>query len=164
MVFAQKALGLQPSPFGCWLIQRGLKTQELRVKRHCSNALAVATFFESEFSDAVVRYPFLESHPQYDIAKKQMLGGSGIVTVDLGMTLENTREFLQGLKLFTMAESLGGVESLSCHPASMTHASMPKDVREGVGITDSLFRLSVGIENEEDLISDIQSSLAVLRS
>ena len=150
MVFAQKALGLQPSPFGCWLIQRGLKTQELRVKRHCSNALAVATFFESEFSDAVVRYPFLESHPQYDI--------------DLGMTLENTRDFLQGLKLFTMAESLGGIESLSCHPASMTHASVPKDVREGVGITDSLFRLSVGIENEEDLISDIKSSLAALRS
>ena len=162
MVFAQKALGLQPSPFGCWLIQRGLKTQELRVKRHCSNALAVATFFESEFSDAVVRYPFLESHPQYDIAKKQMLGGSGIVTVDLAMTLESTRDFLQGLKLFTMAESLGGVESLSCHPASMTHASVPKDVRESVGITDSLFRLSVGIENEEDLISDIKSSLAAL--
>ncbi|MED6299846.1 MAG: PLP-dependent transferase, partial [Verrucomicrobiota bacterium] len=99
---------------------------------------------------------------QYDIAKKQMLGGSGIVTVDLAMTLESTRDFLQGLKLFTMAESLGGVESLSCHPASMTHASVPKDVRESVGITDSLFRLSVGIENEEDLISDIKSSLAAL--
>lgn len=159
MVFAQKALGLQPSPFGCWLIQRGLKTQGLRIMRHSSNALAVASFFEQEFPDAVVRYPFLVSHPQYEIAKKQMSGGSGVVTVDLGLTLEGTQNFLQRLKLFRMAESLGGVESLSCHPASMTHASVPKDVRESVGITDSLFRLSVGIENEEDLINDIKSSL-----
>lgn len=159
MVFAQKALGLQPSPFGCWLIQRGLKTQGLRIMRHSSNALAVASFFEQEFPDAVVRYPFLVSHPQYEIAIKQMSGGSGVVTVDLGLTLEGTQNFLQRLKLFRMAESLGGVESLSCHPASMTHASVPKDVRESVGITDSLFRLSVGIENEEDLINDIKSSL-----
>ncbi|MDE0570242.1 MAG: PLP-dependent transferase, partial [Verrucomicrobiales bacterium] len=159
MVFAQKALGLQPSPFGCWLIQRGLKTQSLRITKHSSNALAVASFFEREFPDAVVRYPFLESHPQYEIAKKQMSGGSGVVTVDLGLTLEDTQNFLQRLKLFTRAESLGGIESLSCHPASMTHASVPKDVRESIGITDSLFRLSVGIENEEDLINDIKSSL-----
>jgi len=159
MVFAQKALGLQPSPFGCWLIQRGLKTQSLRITKHSSNALAVASFFEREFPDAVVRYPFLESHPQYEIAKKQMSGGSGVVTVDLGLTLEDTQNFLHRLKLFAMAESLGGIESLSCHPASMTHASVPKDVRESIGITDSLFRLSVGIENEEDLINDIKSSL-----
>ncbi len=160
MVFAQKALGLQPSPFGCWLIQRGLKTQSLRMMKHSSNALAVASFFEREFPDAVVRYPFLESHPQYEVAKKQMASGSGVVTVDLGLTLEDTKNFLKRLKLFTMAESLGGIESLSCHPASMTHASVPKAVREGVGITDSLFRLSVGIEKEEDLINDIKSSLS----
>ena len=164
MVFAQKALGLQPSPFGCWLIQRGLKTQALRMAKHSANGLAVASFFEKEFPDALVRYPFLESHPQYEIAKKQMHGGSGIVTVDLSMSLEETQKFLQSLTLFTMAESLGGIESLSCHPASMTHASVPKEVREGVGITDSLFRLSVGIENEEDLIKDIRSSLVKMRS
>ena len=164
MVFAQKALGLQPSPFGCWLIQRGLKTQALRMAKHSANSLAVASFFEKEFPDALVRYPFLESHPQYEIAKKQMHGGSGIVTVDLSMSLEETQKFLQSLTLFTMAESLGGIESLSCHPASMTHASVPKEVREGVGITDSLFRLSVGIENEEDLIKDIRSSLVKMRS
>jgi len=164
MVFAQKALGLQPSPFGCWLIQRGLKTQGLRMAKHSANGFAVASFFEKEFPNALVRYPFLESHPQYKIAKKQMRGGSGIVTVDLGMTLEDTQKFLQRLKLFTMAESLGGIESLSCHPASMTHASVPREVREGVGITDSLFRLSVGIEDEQDLINDIESSLAKIRS
>ena len=164
MVFAQKALGLQPSPFECWLIQRGLKTQGLRMMKHSSNALAVASFFEQEFPDATVRYPFLESHPQYQIAKNQMRGGSGVVTIDLGLTLEETQNFLKRLKLFAMAESLGGIESLSCHPASMTHASVPKEVRESVGITDSLFRLSVGIENQEDLIEDIKSSLSDVMS
>ena len=164
MVFAQKALGLQPSPFECWLIQRGLKTQGLRMMKHSSNALDVASFFEQEFPDATVRYPFLESHPQYQIAKNQMRGGSGVVTIDLGLTLEETQNFLKRLKLFAMAESLGGIESLSCHPASMTHASVPKEVRESVGITDSLFRLSVGIENQEDLIEDIKSSLSDVMS
>ena len=159
MVFAQKALGLQPSPFDCWLIQRGLKTQSIRVERHSQNAKIVAEYFEERFSEAKILYPFLESHPQYEIAKKQMRLGSGIISVDLGLDLETTKSFLNELKLFTKAESLGGIESLVCHPASMTHASVPKDVRESVGITDSLFRLSVGIENSEDLIKDVKLAL-----
>ena len=159
MVFAQKALGLQPSPFDCWLIQRGLKTQAIRVERHSQNAKTIAEYLEERFSEAKILYPFLESHPQYEIAKKQMRLGSGIISVDLGLDLEITKSFLNGLKLFTKAESLGGIESLVCHPASMTHASVPKDVRESVGITDSLFRLSVGIENSEDLIKDIKLAL-----
>ena len=159
MVFAQKALGLQPSPFDCWLIQRGLKTQAIRVERHSQNAKTIAEYLEERFSEAKILYPFLESHPQYEIAKKQMRLGSGIISVDLGLDLETTKSFLNELKLFTKAESLGGIESLVCHPASMTHASVPKDVRESVGITDSLFRLSVGIENSEDLIKDVKLAL-----
>ncbi len=160
MVFAQKALGLHPAPFDCWLIQRGLKTQPLRVARHCENALAFAEFLERESGAAMVRYPFLESHPQHELARRQMSGGSGIVTADFGLDLEQTREFLAGLELFTRAESLGGIESLSCHPASMTHASVPRETREKVGITDSLVRFSVGIETVEDLIADVRGGLA----
>jgi len=163
MVFAQKALGLQPSPFDCWLIQRGLKTQPLRMQRHCDNALALATFLETESGALAVRYPFLPSHPQHDLARRQMSGGSGIVTADFGMSLEQTVAFLDSLQLFTRAESLGGVESLSCHPASMTHASVPKPVREKVGITDSLVRFSVGVETVSDLIADLRQGLDKVR-
>ena len=159
MVFAQKALGLQPSPFDCWLIQRGLKTQSIRVERHSKNAEKIALYLTDRFPDRKVIYPFLECHPQYKLAVKQMSLGSGIITVDLGLDLETTKSFLNELNLFTKAESLGGIESLVCHPASMTHASVPKSVRESVGISDSLFRLSVGIENSDDLIKDICSAL-----
>ena len=159
MVFAQKALGLQPSPFDCWLIQRGLKTQSIRVERHSENAEKIALFLTDRFPDRKVIYPFLECHPQYNLAVNQMRLGSGIITVDLGLDLETTKSFLNELNLFTKAESLGGIESLVCHPASMTHASVPKSVRESVGISDSLFRLSVGIENSDDLIKDICSAL-----
>lgn len=162
MVFAQKALGLQPSPFDCWLIQRGLKTQSIRVERHSENAEKIASYLTDRFPDRKVIYPFLESHPQYNLALKQMRLGSGIITVDLGLDLETTKSFLNELKLFAKAESLGGIESLVCHPASMTHASVPKSVRESVGISDSLFRLSVGIENSDDLIKDICSALKKL--
>jgi len=162
MVFAQKALGLQPSPFDCWLIQRGLKTQSIRVERHSENAGKIASYLTDRFPDRKVIYPFLESHPQYNLALKQMRLGSGIITVDLGLDLETTKSFLNELKLFAKAESLGGIESLVCHPASMTHASVPKSVRESVGISDSLFRLSVGIENSDDLIKDICSALKKL--
>ena len=159
MVFAQKALGLQPSPFDCWLIQRGLKTQSIRVERHSKNAEKIALYLTDRFPDRKVIYPFLECHPQYNLAVKQMRLGSGIITVDLGLDLETTKSFLNEMNLFTKAESLGGIESLVCHPASMTHASVPKSVRESVGISDSLFRLSVGIENSDDLIKDICSAL-----
>ena len=159
MMFSQKALGLQPSPFDCWLIQRGLKTQSIRMEKHSNNAYEIAKYLEERFPNEKVFYPFLESHPQYEIALKQMKMGSGIITVDLGIGLEKTVSLLNELQYFTKAESLGGIESLSCHPASMTHAAIPRNVRESVGITDSLFRLSVGIENVDDLIIDLSSAL-----
>ena len=159
MIFAQKALGLQPSPMDCWLTMRGAKTEAIRMERHCTNALTFAEFLEAETDANWVRYPFLPSHPQYDVAKKQMSGGSGIVTVDFGRSLEETLRFVEGLQYFPKAESLGGIESLCCHPASMTHASVPKETREAVGITDSLVRFSVGIETVADLIADVKNAL-----
>ena len=159
MIFAQKALGLQPSPMDCWLSLRGAKTEAIRMERHCENALVFATFLESETDANWVRYPFLPSHPQYEIAKKQMSGGSGIVTVDFGRSLEDTLTFVENLRYFPKAESLGGIESLCCHPASMTHASVPRETREAVGITDSMVRFSVGIESVDDLIDDVKQAL-----
>lgn len=162
MVFAQKALGLQPSPFDTWLVTRGLKTESLRMERHSSNALRFAKFLEDESPAEMVRYPFLKSHPQHRIAKKQMSAGSGIVTADLGISLKKTLKFLETLRYFPKAESLGGIESLCCHPASMTHASVPKKTRENVGITDSLVRFSVGIEHVDDLIEDLRNAFEVI--
>ncbi|MDF1852538.1 MAG: PLP-dependent transferase [Verrucomicrobiales bacterium] len=159
MIFAQKALGLQPSPMDCWLTLRGAKTESLRMERHSENALRFATFLEEETDAVTVRYPFLPSHPQFEIAKRQMSGGSGIVTVDFGRSLDDTLRIVESLRYFPKAESLGGVESLCCHPASMTHASVPKETREAVGITDSLVRFSVGIESVEDLIEDVRQAL-----
>ena len=159
MIFQQKACGLQPSPFDAWLTQLGANTLALRMEKHCENGLALAKFFEQETNVNLVRYPFLESHPQYELAKRQMKAGSGIVVVDLGISSEEAKEFILKLKYFAMAESLGGVESLVCHPASMTHASVPKEVREKVGITDSLIRFSVGVEAIQDLISDLRQAL-----
>lgn len=159
MLFAQKALGLQPSAFDSWLISRGLKTEAVRMDRHGENALKFATFLETESPAKQVWYPFLRSHPQYKLARKQMKNGSGIVTADMGMTLKKTQKLLESLRYFPKAESLGGIESLCCHPASMTHASVPKEVRLKVGITDSLVRFSVGIENVDDLIDDLRQAL-----
>lgn len=159
MVFAQKALGLQPSPFDSWLVSRGAKTEALRVVRHSENALALATWLESEAGLPMVRYPFLDSHPQCSLARQQMTAGGGIVIADLEKSVDETVAFLKRLRYFTMAESLGGIESLVCHPASMTHASVPREVRESVGITDSLVRFSVGIEHIDDLIADVKHAL-----
>ena len=159
MIFAQKSLGLQPSPMDCWLALRGAKTLSIRMERHCRNALAFAEFLESETEARWVRYPFLPSHPQFEIAQRQMSGGSGIVTVDFGRDLEATLHILERLKYFPKAESLGGVESLCCHPASMTHASVPAETRRAVGISDSMVRFSVGIETVEDLIGDVKQAL-----
>ena len=158
LVFAQKALGLNPAPFDSWLVVRGVKTLALRMRQHQENALKVATFLENAGA-RWVRYPHLPSHPQYELAKRQMSGGSGVVVADLGMSLEATRHFLEQLQYFTLAESLGGVESLICHPASMTHASVPREVREKVGITDSVVRFSVGIEDGDDLVADLNRCL-----
>ena len=159
MIFSQKALGLQPSPFDAWLTARGVKTLAVRMDQHNSNGLKLAEFLEGRSDVSNVRYPMLDSHPQYELARKQMSGGSGIVVCDLNRSREETIEALKKLKYFKLAESLGGVESLVCHPASMTHASVPRKVCEAVGITDSLVRFSVGIEHISDLISDLELAL-----
>ena len=160
MIFAQKAVGLNPSPFDAWLISRGVKTLALRMRQHHENALEIASRLEGCASVAWVRFPFLASHPQFETAKRQMSGGAGIVTLQLEADLETTKDFVSGLELFSLAESLGGIESLIDHPASMTHASIPRSEREKVGIFDGLVRLSVGIENVEDLLADIGQALA----
>lgn len=160
MVFAQKALGLHPSPFDTWLIARGAKTMAVRMERHQSNALALSKHLEASGAARWVRYPYLESHPQVDLARSQMSGGSGIVTAELDLSPDQMQRFLSALRLFTLAESLGGIESLVCHPASMTHASVPKETREAVGITDTLVRFSVGIEQIDDLIADVDQAIA----
>lgn len=159
MIFAQKALGLQPSPFDSWLTSRGVKTEALRMERHSANALELATRLEARADVKSVRYPFLPSNPQYELAKKQMSAGSGMLLADFGHTQEQALAFIRRLRLFTQAESLGGIESLVCHPATMTHASIPKDIREAAGVTDGLVRFSVGIEHVEDLWADIEQAL-----
>ena len=159
MIFAQKALGLQPSPFDSWLTSRGVKTEALRMERHSANALELATRLEARADVKSVRYPFLPSNPQYELAKKQMSAGSGMLLADFGRTQEQALAFIRRLRLFTQAESLGGIESLVCHPATMTHASIPKDIREAAGVTDGLVRFSVGIEHVEDLWADIEQAL-----
>jgi cystathionine gamma-synthase len=159
MVFAQKALGLQPSPFDAWLTTRGQRTLALRMEQHCANALALAQWLETRKGVRRVRYPFLPSHPQYELARRQMKAGSGLIVAELDCAVDGALEFCRQLRLFTLAESLGGVESLICHPASMTHASVPPDVRRQVGISDGLLRFSVGIENETDLRQDIDKAL-----
>lgn len=166
MIFAQKAIGLQPSPFDAWLISRGAKTEAVRMERHCSNALELAKRLEERKGGKgrkrvrSVKYPFLPSHPQYKLAKKQMTAGGGMLLADFGLSFGDTLAFIRRLRLFTQAESLGGIESLVAHPASMTHASIPKDAREAVGVTDGLVRFSVGIEHVEDLWADIDHALA----
>jgi cystathionine beta-lyase/cystathionine gamma-synthase len=159
LIFAQKALGLQPSPFDAWLTSRGARTLALRMDRHCTNALTLAEWLEGQDGVATVRYPGLKSHPQYDLAQRQMAAGSGLIILELDASLEDTLSFCRGLGLFTMAESLGGVESLICHPASMTHASIPAAVREQTGIRDGMVRLSVGIEDVADLQRDLSEGL-----
>jgi cystathionine beta-lyase/cystathionine gamma-synthase len=159
MVFAQKALGLQPSPFDAWLTTRGQRTLALRMERHCSNALALARWLEARKGVRLVRYPFLPSHPQYRLARRQMTGGSGIIIAELDCSAAAALAFCRRLRLFTLAESLGGVESLICHPPTMTHASVPRDVRRKIGIGDGLLRFSVGIEDVEDLRQDIEQAL-----
>ena len=156
--YIQNTAGGVPSPFDCWLILRATKTLAVRMKQHDENARKFAEFLvQSKAADKVI-YPGLSSHPQHEIAKKQMRGFGGMVSADFG-TLERAKKVLNGVKIFTLAESLGGVESLICHPASMTHAAVPKEEREKFGLTDSLVRFSVGIEDIEDLINDVKKVL-----
>ena len=158
--FLHNAVGAIAGPFDSFLALRGLKTLALRMERHCTNALKIARWLEAHPKIARVIYPGLESHPQHALAKKQMAGFGGIVTATLKGDLYATRRFLEHTRLFTLAESLGGVESLIEHPAIMTHASIPEDQRARIGISDSLVRLSVGIEDADDLIADLDQALS----
>ena len=156
--YIQNAAGAVPSPFDCWLVLRSTKTLAVRMKQHEENANAFAKFLnESGYAKKVI-YPGLKNHSQHELAKTQMRGFGGMVSADFG-TLENAKKILNGVKIFTLAESLGGVESLISHPASMTHASVPKGERDKMGLTESLVRFSVGIEDIEDLISDVEQVL-----
>lgn len=157
--FGRKAMGLNPSPFDVWLTGRGVKTLGIRMDRHYSSALALAKFFESHEKVKKVYYSGLPSHPGFKIAQKQMKGHSGIVSAEFNMSMEETIRFVSNLKVFSLAESLGGVESLVCHPATMTHASIPKAEREKTGLHDGLIRFSVGIEDVEDIIDDVRIGL-----
>jgi len=161
LTFLQNAVGAIASPFDSFLTLRGVKTLALRMQRHCENALAIATWLAGRRDVRQVIYPGLASHPQYELAVRQMRGGfGGMVTVILDRDLEGTRRMLERVRLFTLAESLGGVESLIEHPAIMTHASIPPEVRARIGIADSLVRLSVGVETAADLIADLDQALA----
>ena len=147
-------------PQDSFLVLRGIKTLHLRVQRHCENGKAVAEYLSNHPKVDKVYWPGLENHPNHDIAKKQMKDFGGMVSFTMkGNELQDAVSFVEKLKVFTLAESLGGVESLAGHPASMTHASIPKEEREKTGVVDSLIRLSVGIEDEEDLINDLKQAL-----
>ncbi len=156
--FIQNAAGAILSPMESWLILRGTKTLHLRMERHNANALEIARWLEQRKDLKSVYYPGLESHPQHELAKRQMKGFSGIVSFDTG-DAERTRRMAAAFKIFALAESLGGVESLICHPVSMTHGSVPEADRAKLGITDSLLRLSVGVEDVRDLIEDLERAL-----
>jgi len=157
--FAQNAAGGVPGPHDAWLTMRGAKTLAVRMREHARNAQMVAEFLESRDDVARVYYPGLPSHPQHDLARRQMSGFGGMLSFVLQGSVERALDFASRLTYFSLAESLGGVESLISHPARMTHGSIPKDERERRGITDALLRLSVGIEDVEDLIGDLRQTL-----
>jgi cystathionine gamma-lyase len=156
--FLQNSIGSVPGPFDSFLALRGLKTLDVRMERHCRNALEIARWLEKHAKVERVIYPGLESHPQHALAKSQMSGFGGIVTFFIKGGLEESRAFLERCRIFALAESLGGVESLIDHPAIMTHASVPAEKRAALGISDQLIRLSVGIEDLDDLIGDLERS------
>jgi cystathionine gamma-lyase len=162
MAFLQNSVGAVAGPFDSFLVMRSLKTLALRMERHCGNALEIARWLEEQPDVKAVHYPGLKSHPQHDLARTQMRGFGGMVTIVLKTDLAGTRRFLENTHLFALAESLGGVESLINHPALMTHASVPKEQREALGVTDSLVRLSVGVEDVRDLIDDLQTAFAAI--
>jgi cystathionine beta-lyase/cystathionine gamma-synthase len=156
--FLQNAVGAVPGPFDCWLLLRSVKTLALRMEQHQKNALAIAQLCQEHPAVLKVYYPGLPSHPQYELARRQMSGYSGMLSIELGSRL-NAERFINALEIITLAESLGGVESLVCHPATMTHASIPAEERSRRGITDGLVRLSIGIEDTSDLIEDVRHAL-----
>jgi len=157
--FIQKTVGAVPSPFDCWLTLLGIKTLSLRMTRHCENAQAIAEFLEAHSKVERVTYPGLPSHPQHDIAKDQMDGFSGMISMELKGGISAGIALMNGLELCSLAESLGAVETMITHPATMTHADVPKDERLARGLTDGLVRLSVGIEDKDDIIADLNQAL-----
>ena len=156
--FQQKAVGAVPGPWDCWLVLRGTKTLHVRMERHNQNGQRVAEFLQNHPAVERVHYPGLPSHPQHELAKRQMRGFTGMISIELGSP-ERAKRLVEGTRLFALAESLGGVESLIGLPALQTHASVPPERRQAMGITDSLVRLSVGIEDVEDLIEDLDRAL-----
>jgi len=159
LAFLQNAAGAVPGPLDCWLALRGTKTLHVRMERHDANGRRIAAWLEDHPKAKHVYYPGLPSHEQHELAARQMSGFGGMISVDLG-SLESAKAVVEHTRLFSLAESLGGVESLIGHPASMTHASVPKAMREEMGLTDGLVRLSVGIEDVEDLLQDLDQALA----
>ena len=158
--FYENAAGNVPSPFDTWLTLRGIKTLALRMRQHEENAIMVAKFLAEHPRVEKVYYPGLPSHPDYELAKRQMSGFGGMVSFQFKGVYGDVDKLVRRFKVFSLAESLGGVESLVCHPVSMTHGSIPKEIRESRGLTDTLLRLSVGIEDAEDLLADLQQALA----
>jgi cystathionine gamma-lyase len=160
IAFLQNAVGAVAGPFDSYLALRGLKTLHLRMERHSSNAQELAVWLEHHPAVERVIYPGLASHPQHELAKRQMKSFGGMISVVLGRGLAFTRRVLEACQVFALAESLGGVESLIEHPAIMTHASLPAEQRAGLGIGDNLIRLSVGVEDVEDLKEDLAQAFA----
>jgi cystathionine gamma-lyase len=159
LTFLQNAVGAIQGPFDSFLALRGVKTLALRMERHCSSGLRIAQWLERQPRVRRVIYPGLASHPQHGLAKRQMRAFGGMISVELDGGLDDTRRFLERCRLFALAESLGGVESLIEHPALMTHGSVPPEVRATLGISDTLVRLSIGIEDPDDLIADLAAAL-----
>ena len=159
ILYLQNAVGSIMSPFDSFLLLRSLKTLSVRMERHCENAMKIASYLENHKAIEKVIYPGLKSHPHHEIANKQMQGYGGMITLVLKGGLDSAKLFLERTEIFSLAESLGGVESLIEHPAIMTHASIPPEIREEIGISDGLVRLSVGIESLDDLIQDLEVAL-----
>jgi cystathionine beta-lyase/cystathionine gamma-synthase len=157
--YLQNAAGAVPGPWDSWLVLRGTKTLHLRMRAHNANGQQIAEWLEAHPKVKTVYYPGLPSHPQHELAKRQMSGFTGMISVEMG-SLEAARALVEGVEIFALAESLGGVESLIGHPAMMTHASVPRERREAMGITDGLVRLSCGVEEVEDLIADLDRALS----
>lgn len=156
--FLQNSIGGVPSPFDCWLVLRSTKTLALRMRQHNENAMQLAAVLAEHPKVRKVYYPGLPTHPQHELARRQMSGFGGMISMELG-SLEKGKTMLRHVRVFALAESLGGVESLICHPASMTHGSVPPEDRAKLGLTDGLVRLSVGCEDAEDLIADVRTAL-----
>lgn len=156
--FARKTLGSNPSPFDCWLLTRGVKTLAVRMQQHQKNAMALAQFLQQHPKVIRVNYPGLSSHPHHAIARKQMKGFSGMLSAEFDLPVEKILKWISFLKLFSLAESLGGVESLACHPVTMTHAIVPVEERQRLGLSDQLIRFSVGIEETKDLVEDFEQA------